>query len=115
MTTPFDSRRDSQPGEQQPRVTKPGAVEQRSKQDSVEQRQKQGSAEQRQTAEPGPQQTAEPGSHEQVQQTLDEALADSFPASDPVSIVTSQHEDAWDGDRRKTAPEQDSKPDEGAP
>lgn len=115
MTTPFDSRRDSQPGEQQPRVTKPGAVEQRPKQDSVEQRQKQGSAEQRQTAEPGPQQTAEPGAHEQVQQTLDEALADSFPASDPVSIVTSQHEDAWDGDRRKTGPEQDSKPDEGAP
>jgi len=26
---------------------------------------------------------------------LDEALADSFPASDPVSIVTSQDEEAW--------------------
>ncbi|HTX24577.1 MAG TPA: hypothetical protein VMD03_07970 [Steroidobacteraceae bacterium] len=37
----------------------------------------------------------EPGSPEQVQQTLDDALADSFPASDPVSIVTSQHEEAW--------------------
>lgn len=41
--------------------------------------------------------SGEPGSPEQVQQTLDDALADSFPASDPVSIVTSQHEEAWDG------------------
>jgi hypothetical protein len=31
-----------------------------------------------------------------IQQELDAALADSFPASDPVSIVTSQHEEAWD-------------------
>ena len=31
-----------------------------------------------------------------IQQELDDALADSFPASDPVSIVTSQHEEAWD-------------------
>ena len=31
-----------------------------------------------------------------IQKELDEALADSFPASDPVSIVTSQHEEAWD-------------------
>jgi len=38
----------------------------------------------------------QPGSPDQVQQTLDDALADSFPASDPVSIVTSQHEEAWD-------------------
>jgi hypothetical protein len=30
-----------------------------------------------------------------VQQQLDEALADSFPASDPVSIVTSQEEEDW--------------------
>lgn len=30
-----------------------------------------------------------------VQQALDEALADSFPASDPVSIVTSQAEEDW--------------------
>ncbi len=39
------------------------------------------------------------GSDEQVQRTLDDALADSFPASDPVSIVTSQHEEAWHKDR----------------
>jgi len=30
-----------------------------------------------------------------IQQQLDEALADSFPASDPVSIVTSQEEEDW--------------------
>jgi hypothetical protein len=33
---------------------------------------------------------------EKIQRQLDEALADSFPASDPVSIVTSQQEE---GDR----------------
>lgn len=30
-----------------------------------------------------------------IQQQLDEALEDSFPASDPVSIVTSQNEEDW--------------------
>jgi hypothetical protein len=30
-----------------------------------------------------------------IQKQLDEALADSFPASDPVSIVTSQTEEYW--------------------
>ena len=30
-----------------------------------------------------------------LEQQLDEALADSFPASDPVSFVTSQTEDYW--------------------
>lgn len=35
-----------------------------------------------------------------IQQQLDEALEDSFPASDPVSIVTSQDEEDWHtGDR----------------
>jgi hypothetical protein len=32
---------------------------------------------------------------EKIQQQLDEALADSFPASDPVSIVTSHQEEDW--------------------
>jgi hypothetical protein len=32
---------------------------------------------------------------QKIQRQLDEALADSFPASDPVSIVTSQEEE-WD-------------------
>jgi hypothetical protein len=31
-----------------------------------------------------------------VQEQLDEALEDSFPASDPVSIVTSQEEEYWE-------------------
>lgn len=39
---------------------------------------------------------------EKVQRQLDEALEDSFPASDPVSIVTSQDEEDWgeDADER---------------
>jgi len=32
---------------------------------------------------------------EKIQRQLDEALADSFPASDPVSIVTSHAEEDW--------------------
>ena len=32
---------------------------------------------------------------EKIQKQLDEALEDSFPASDPVSIVTSQQEEDW--------------------
>jgi len=32
---------------------------------------------------------------EKIQRQLDEALEDSFPASDPVSIVTSQVEEDW--------------------
>lgn len=31
-----------------------------------------------------------------LEEQLDEALADSFPASDPVSFVTSQNEEDWD-------------------
>ena len=38
---------------------------------------------------------AEFAEKERIQRELDEALADSFPASDPVSIVTSQDEEAW--------------------
>lgn len=30
-----------------------------------------------------------------LEEQLDEALADSFPASDPVSFVTSQTEEDW--------------------
>jgi hypothetical protein len=33
--------------------------------------------------------------HQKIQQQLDEALANSFPASDPVSIVTSHEEEDW--------------------
>jgi hypothetical protein len=37
--------------------------------------------------------------HKKVQKKLDSALADTFPASDPVSIVTSQHEEDWGADQ----------------
>jgi hypothetical protein len=33
--------------------------------------------------------------HRKVQKQLDEALEATFPASDPVSIVTSQEEEDW--------------------
>ena len=36
--------------------------------------------------------------NDKVQRQLDEALEDSFPASDPVSIVTSQDEEDWGGE-----------------
>jgi hypothetical protein len=39
-----------------------------------------------------------------IQRQLDEALEDSFPASDPVSIVTSHEEEDW-GDDEPAAPE----------
>lgn len=42
-----------------------------------------------------------------VQRQLDQALADSFPASDPVAIVTSQDEEAWDGGADPDAEAQD--------
>lgn len=38
---------------------------------------------------------AEKAQREKVQKQLDDALADSFPASDPVSIVTSHEEEDW--------------------
>jgi uncharacterized protein (DUF1697 family) len=40
-----------------------------------------------------------------IQQQLDEALEDSFPASDPVSIVTSQEEEDWGGPAPAADPE----------
>jgi hypothetical protein len=39
-----------------------------------------------------------------VQAQLDEALADSFPASDPISIVTSQEEEDWGEPTADTPP-----------
>ncbi len=48
------------------------------------------------SAQPGdPCGAAEKAQREKVQRQLDEALADSFPASDPVSIVTSHQEEDW--------------------
>jgi hypothetical protein len=40
---------------------------------------------------------------DKIQQQLDEALEDSFPASDPVSIVTSNEEEDW-GDPKPLDP-----------
>lgn len=40
-------------------------------------------------------QKAQEAQRERVQKQLDEALAESFPASDPVSIVTSHDEEDW--------------------
>jgi len=47
---------------------------------------------------------------EKIQRQLDEALADSFPASDPVSIVTSNEEEDWGGEPSGPAPESDDRP-----
>ena len=40
-------------------------------------------------------QAVDKAQRDKVQKQLDEALADSFPASDPVSIVTSNEEEDW--------------------
>jgi hypothetical protein len=40
---------------------------------------------------------------QKIQQQLDEALEDSFPASDPVSIVTSHEEEDWGEPRESPA------------
>ena len=45
-----------------------------------------------------------------IQKQLDEALEDSFPASDPVSIVTSQEEEDWGAGTGAGAGEGDSAP-----
>ena len=44
-----------------------------------------------------------PAWREKIQRQLDEALADSFPASDPVSIVTSNEEEDW-GEEKEGKP-----------
>jgi hypothetical protein len=41
---------------------------------------------------------------QKIQQQLDEALADSSPASDPVSIVTSGEEEDWGTEPSAPAP-----------
>lgn len=51
------------------------------------------------------QQQDEARQRQKIQQQLDDALADSFPASDPVSIVTSNEEEDWGGPAPAVAPE----------
>jgi hypothetical protein len=41
---------------------------------------------------------------QKIQRQLDEALEDSFPASDPVSIVTSNEEEDWGTEPKVPAP-----------
>jgi len=43
----------------------------------------------------GESQQDEARKRQKIQRQLDEALADNFPASDPVSIVTSNEEEDW--------------------
>jgi hypothetical protein len=45
-----------------------------------------------------------------IQRQLDEALEDSFPASDPVSIVTSHEEEDWGTDATVPQMPQDPPP-----
>jgi hypothetical protein len=47
---------------------------------------------------------------EKIQRQLDEALEDSFPASDPVSIVTSQDEEDWGADAVEPSAKEPSAP-----
>jgi len=52
-----------------------------------------------------------------IQRQLDEALEGTFPASDPVSIVTSQDEEAWDeeceGSQEPKEPKEPKEPSAG--
>jgi hypothetical protein len=47
---------------------------------------------------------------EKIQQQLDEALEDSFPASDPVSIVTSNEEEDWGTEPKAPSPDTSKNP-----
>jgi len=47
---------------------------------------------------------------QRIQRQLDEALAASFPASDPVSIVTSHGEEDWGEDPAPVAPDTSARP-----
>lgn len=49
-------------------------------------------------------QQAEARKRQKIQRQLDEALEDSFPASDPVSIVTSNEEEDWGTEPNAPAP-----------
>jgi hypothetical protein len=47
---------------------------------------------------------------QKIQRQLDEALEDTFPASDPVSIVTSHEEEDWGTGTMPSLPEQPTSP-----
>jgi hypothetical protein len=48
--------------------------------------------------------------HQKIQRQLDEALEASFPASDPVSIVTSHEEEDWGDSEPPSAPAKPTPP-----
>jgi hypothetical protein len=52
---------------------------------------------------------------QKIQRQLDEALEDTFPASDPVSIVTSHEEEDWGEDAMPSPPEKPTAPDGADP
>jgi hypothetical protein len=47
---------------------------------------------------------------EKIQRQLDEALEATFPASDPVSIVTSHEEEDWGDSETPPAPQKPAPP-----
>jgi hypothetical protein len=47
---------------------------------------------------------------QKIQRQLDEALDASFPASDPVSIVTSNEEEDWGTEAEPPAPQPPAQP-----
>lgn len=47
---------------------------------------------------------------QKIQRQLDEALAATFPASDPVAIVTSHEEEDWGDDSAPASPEPPATP-----
>lgn len=59
-------------------------------------------------SDPGEDEAAKRRQQQKIQRQLDEALADSSPASDPVSIVTSGDEEDWGTEA--TAPAAPQKP-----
>jgi hypothetical protein len=63
----------------------------------------------KEVGEPTDEQERRRRNEQKIQQQLDEALADSFPASDPVAIVTSQEEE-WDEARATATPTEPTPP-----
>jgi hypothetical protein len=61
-------------------------------------------------SESSDEEAAERRRQQKIQRQLDEALAASSPASDPVSIVTSGDEEDWGTDPQAPAPPQDQAP-----
>ncbi len=61
-------------------------------------------------SESSDEEAAERRRQQKIQRQLDEALAASSPASDPVSIVTSGDEEDWGTESQPPAPPQDKAP-----